>query len=236
MKSAPTSFYQRRGKRLFDLASSLAALVVLVPILVVVAAISLGVQGRPVLFRQERVGKCKSRFWVIKLRTMRVDPVSTVTITTRADSRITPWGRLLRRSKLDELPQLLNVLNGSMSLVGHRPDVPGYWDELPDSDRLTQLRPGITGPGAVVFRNEELLLSQQADPIGYNDSVIFPEKVRLARLYAESITFAGDLFWIALTLMPSKFVRRVLSTSKWVSSTGAPFWVAALWAESSPFS
>jgi lipopolysaccharide/colanic/teichoic acid biosynthesis glycosyltransferase len=129
---------------------------------------------------------------------------STSTITVAGDVRITPVGRCLRRFKLDELPQLYNVLVGQMSLVGPRPDVPGYADRLQgEAARLLELRPGITGPATVAFRDEEQLLAAARDPVAYNDQVLYPAKVQLNLDYLKKISLREDLRWILRTLLPS---------------------------------
>jgi lipopolysaccharide/colanic/teichoic acid biosynthesis glycosyltransferase len=116
------------------------------------------------------------------------------TITTAVDQRITPLGRLLRRWKLDEMPQLWNVLKGEMSFVGPRPDVPGYYERLTGPDRvLLRLRPGVTGPASLAFRDEEDLLAGQSDPKSYNDNVLFPAKTAMNVEYYNSCSLLGDL-------------------------------------------
>lgn len=152
-------------------------------------------------FIQERVGRHGRRFKVIKLRTMRVDSSLTTTVTTAGDVRVTPLGRFFRRTKLDELPQLINVFKGDMSFVGPRPDVPGYADALVGEDRLVlAVRPGITGPATLKYRNEEELLAGAEDPERYNDEVIYPDKVRLNREYVQNWSFWGDLRYIWQTI------------------------------------
>ncbi len=158
--------------------------------------------GASGLFVQERVGRYGRLFRVIKLRTMRADPAVDTTVTTSSDARITPLGHLLRRAKLDELPQLINVLKGDMSFVGPRPDVPGYADALVGEDRLIlTVRPGITGPATLKYRDEERLLAEQDDPERYNREVIYPDKVRLNREYVEQYSFLRDLGYIWRTLL-----------------------------------
>lgn len=152
-------------------------------------------------FTQERVGRHGQRFRVIKLRTMRVEPTVATTVTTAVDARITPLGRLFRKAKIDELPQLINVLKGDMSFVGPRPDVPGYADALEGEDRLIlTVRPGITGPATLKYRDEEALLAAAEDPEWYNDEVIYPDKVRLNREYVQNWSFRKDLAYIWRTL------------------------------------
>jgi lipopolysaccharide/colanic/teichoic acid biosynthesis glycosyltransferase len=203
---------QRFAKRLFDLAVAAVGLLLgwwLLALGYVAASVSTGQSG---LFRQRRVGRNGRLFTVVKLRSMRAPQAArgdqqggTGTITAAGDPRITCTGALLRRTKLDELPQLLNVLVGDMSLVGPRPDVPGYADRLTGSDRvILSVRPGITGPATLKYRNEEELLAASDDPVRYNDQVIYPDKVRISREYVENHSFAGDLVypWQTVTGRP----------------------------------
>ena len=153
-------------------------------------------------FMQQRVGQDGRLFKVIKVRTMRVDRAVTTTVTTKHDPRITPLGYFWRRSKIDELPQLINVLLGHMSLVGPRPDVPGFADRLGGDDRvILTVRPGITGPATLKYRDEETLLTSVPDPEAYNRDVIFPDKVRINREYVSSWSFVEDLRLIATTVL-----------------------------------
>ncbi|MFP4616422.1 MAG: sugar transferase [Thiohalorhabdus sp.] len=152
-------------------------------------------------FTQERVGRNGRVFRVVKLRTMRPDSGLDTTVTTGRDPRITRLGRFFRRTKIDELPQLFNVLVGHMSFVGPRPDVPGYADALEGADRvILSVRPGITGPATLAYRDEEVLLEQVEDPERYNREVIFPDKVRLNREYVEDWSFRKDLGYIWRTV------------------------------------
>ncbi len=122
-------------------------------------------------------------------------------VSVKGENRITPFGATLRKYKLDELPELWNILVGDMSFVGPRPDVPGYADKLTGNDReILKLKPGITGPASIKYANEEELLALQDDPIRYNDEVIFPDKVRINRQYLQERSFWGDLGWIWRTL------------------------------------
>jgi len=153
-------------------------------------------------FTQERVGKDGRIFRVIKIRTMREVPGLNSTVTTGSDVRITRLGRFWRRSKIDELPQLINILKGDMSFVGPRPDVPGYADRLQGDDRIIlSVRPGITGPATLKYRNEEYLLAEKNDPQKYNDQVLWPDKVRLNREYVEKWSFIKDLRYIWMTVI-----------------------------------
>jgi len=125
------------------------------------------------------------------------------TVSVYGEDRITPLGQFLRRYKLDELPELWNVFIGDMSFVGPRPDVPGYADLLKGEDRIIlSVRPGITGPASLKYRNEEILLSKQTDPQEYNDRVIYPDKVRINKYYINNWSFYLDLKLIYWTLVP----------------------------------
>ena len=191
----------RRIKRLFDLTVSLLLLPIVTPVIAlawIVAAIETGENG---FFLQERIGRGERPFWLVKIRTMRrVEGVDS-TVTTGADPRITRSGRIFRRLKIDELPQLFNVLRGEMSLVGPRPDVEGYADKLKGDDRIIlSVRPGITGPASIKYRKEEELLARQKDPKHYNDTVIWPDKVKINKEYIENWSFLKDLYYIKKTL------------------------------------
>ena len=128
------------------------------------------------------------------------------TVTTKNDIRITKWGHFFRRTKLDELPSLWNVLKGDMSLVGPRPDVPGYADKLTgDNRRILQLRPGITGPATLKYANEEQLLANVDDPVKYNDEVIFPDKVRINLEYLDNWSLWLDIKIIIRTIFRTNY-------------------------------
>jgi lipopolysaccharide/colanic/teichoic acid biosynthesis glycosyltransferase len=191
------------SKRLFDIFFSALGLVALFLPFVAVAIIVKITSPGPVLYRQKRIGRWGKEFTIIKFRTMRPGAERGGTITTAGDLRITTIGRFLRRFKLDEFPQLWNVLIGRMSLVGPRPDMPGYADKLQGADRgILELRPGITGPASLYFRNEEELLATQANPREYNDTVIWPAKVALNRAYLENWSFRRDIGYILITVVP----------------------------------
>ena len=155
----------------------------------------------PAFFRQKRVGKDGRLFTIYKLRSMQMNDGYN-TVTAQSDSRITRAGSFLRKWKLDELPELFNVLIGDMSFVGPRPDVPGYADKLENEDRkILLLRPGITGPATLKYLDEEEILSQIINPQEYNDLVLFPDKVRINLKYLEKFSLAGDLKIIFHTLI-----------------------------------
>lgn len=191
------------AKRLFDLLLAALGLALLAPLLLLIALwIRLDSRG-PVLFLQERVGRFGRPFFIHKFRTMRVDaPALGPQITIGADARITRAGRLLRASKLDELPQLWDVLRGAMSLVGPRPEVPMYVVHYPPGLRELALsvRPGITDPASLSFRNESELLAAAADPEREYVEVVMPTKLRLAAAYVRRANLRTDLRVILATL------------------------------------
>ncbi|MBP3670734.1 MAG: sugar transferase [Bacteroidaceae bacterium] len=191
-------------KYLFDRVVSLLGLLVLWPVLLVVAVlVRVKMPGGPVIFTQQRVGRYGRLFTMYKFRTMTVAHGGS-SISVAGESRITPLGAVLRRYKLDELPELWNVLIGDMSFVGPRPDVPGYADKLQGEDRLIlNLRPGITGPASLKYANEEEILAQVADARWYNDHVIFPDKVKINLDYYYHNTFIGDIKLIFQTIFRS---------------------------------
>ena len=188
-------------KWLFDRIMSFVGLIVLSPVLLVVALlIRVKMPGGPVLFRQKRVGKDGELFTMVKFRSMSVSHGGS-SVSVAGESRITPLGAKLRKYKLDELPELWNVLVGDMSFVGPRPDVPGYADKLVGEDRvILKLRPGITGPASLKYRNEEELLAGVDDPQSYNDTVIFPDKVRINKEYYYNWSFRKDVRYIFQTI------------------------------------
>lgn len=192
-------------KRLFDLLASFFGLLFLWPVLLFVAILIKIKMPGPVFFTQQRVGQHGKLFTLIKFRTMQVKH-SGASISVKGESRITPLGATLRTYKLDELPELWNVLKGEMSFVGPRPDVPGYADRLEGDDRrLLLLKPGITGPASLKYANEEEILARQPDPVQYNNEVIWPDKVRINREYLQRQTFWLDLKIIFCTILSIRF-------------------------------
>lgn len=189
-------------KWLFDRSMSFIGLAVLWPVLAVTAIlIKVKMPGGPVIFKQKRVGRHGHLFTMYKFRSMTVDHGGS-SVSVAGESRITPLGAKLRHYKLDELPELWNVLIGDMSFVGPRPDVPGYADQLKGDDReVLKLRPGITGPASLKYRDEEDLLALQEDPQRYNDEVIFPDKVRINRYYLNNYSFVKDIQMIVCTVL-----------------------------------
>ena len=189
-------------KRLFDIIASALGLIVLPPLFLVLAVwIKVDSKG-PVFYRQTRVGWHNKDFRIFKFRSMRVgsDRGSLVTIGGR-DSRITKSGYYIRKYKLDEFPQLINVLIGDMSLVGPRPEVRHYVDYWTlDQMRVLDVRPGITDPASIKFRNENELMAQADDPEQYYINVIMQEKLRLYLEYVDNQSFLYDLRLIFATL------------------------------------
>ena len=192
-------------KWLFDRIMAMFGLIVLSPILLIVAIlIRVKMPSGPVLFKQKRVGKDGELFTMVKFRSMSVSH-SGSSISVAGESRISPFGAKLRKYKLDELPELWNVLIGDMSFVGPRPDVPGYADILEGEDRvILKLLPGITGPASLKYRDEETLLAKVDDPIRYNDEVIFPDKVRINKEYYYNWSFWLDMRYIVKTVCGSR--------------------------------
>lgn len=202
-------YVQLLEKRIFDISMAMIGLIVTMIPLCIIAMLILSNSSRPIFFLQLRVGRHGRLFRCIKFRTMYPESEKLGTVTAAGDGRITPIGSLLRKYKLDEMPQLWNVLIGNMSFVGPRPDVPGYVDRLQGYDRrILELYPGITGPATLRFRNEEYMLSQIPDPQRYNDEIIFPEKVRLNLEYLDNWSFWKDIGYIFITILPG-FARTV---------------------------
>ena len=189
-------------KFLFDRVSSLFGLLFLSPVLLFVALlIRIKMPGGPIIFKQKRVGQYGRLFTMYKFRSMTVSH-SGSSVSVKGERRITPLGVKLRKYKLDELPELWNVLIGDMSFVGPRPDVPGYADKLEGDDRrMLLLKPGITGPASLKYRNEEELLAEQENPQKYNDEVLFPDKVRINIDYMDHWSFGKDVKIIVYTVL-----------------------------------
>lgn len=182
-------------KRIMDVLCSLAGLVVLLPVLAVIAALVLLTSGRPVIFRQRRVGALGRDFTLFKFRTMTVRyGTEQGSFDAGSTTRVTGAGRVLRKTKLDELPQLWNVLLGDMSLVGPRPEVRKWVEAYPERwAKVLTIRPGITDPASIEFRNEEELLAIAPDPESYYLEVILPRKLDLYEHYVNTQTFWGDI-------------------------------------------
>lgn len=198
------------AKRAFDLVFSAAVLLLLSPLLLAVAAwIKFDSRG-PVFFRQVRVGRHGREFRILKFRTMHVDAPSTgPQITVGRDPRITRCGHLLRKYKIDEFPQFINVLVGDMSVVGPRPEVPRYVAMYPPATRglVLSVRPGITDLASIEYRDENDLLGRSADPERTYVEQVMPAKLAFCERYVRERSFAGDLGIIGRTFAVS-FVRR----------------------------
>jgi len=193
----------RISKRVFDIIASFFGLIVLSPLLIAIAAIIRIRMSRPVFFRQQRIGRQGKPFTIYKFRTMILNH-NGGTVSVLGDNRITPLGAKLRRYKLDELPELWNVLIGDMSFVGPRPDMPEYIEKLTGEEKLIlELRPGITGPATLKYANEEKILASKNDPKEYNDKVLWPDKVRINLKYYKTQSFFGDISLIVRTIFGS---------------------------------
>lgn len=163
----------------------------LLPLVLLIIILSTQTKGAPI-FSQSRIGKNGTPFTLYKLRTLHPTTNS-----------ISTFGKFLRKYKLDELPQLINILKGDMTFVGPRPDVPGYADELKGEDRIIlSVRPGVTGLASLKYRNEEYLLAKETDPLFYNDTVIWPDKVRINKWYVENRSLWMDLKILFYTVVP----------------------------------
>jgi lipopolysaccharide/colanic/teichoic acid biosynthesis glycosyltransferase len=189
-------------KRLIDIAASTVGLVLLSPLLLTTAALVKFSSPGPVLFRQERVGRGFRPFTIYKFRTMVADaPRLGAAITCGDDPRITPVGRFLRKTKLDELPQLFNVLRGDMSLVGPRPEVPRYVEMFrEDFADILAVRPGITDLASISYRNEADILGRARDPQAEYVAHILPDKIRLAKEYRRRSSVLFDLRLVVRTI------------------------------------
>jgi lipopolysaccharide/colanic/teichoic acid biosynthesis glycosyltransferase len=196
-------------KRAFDFIVALSALTLLAPLFIIICVIILFTVGWPIFYRQIRVGKGAVPFKIVKLRSMvRTADRKGPTLTIDGDPRITAVGRLLRRTKLDELPQLLNVLWGDMSLVGPRPEVAEYVRLYNERQlKVLSVRPGLTDPASIVYRDEEKVLAQYDDAEKIYTEKIMPAKLKLNLSYIEKATFLTDLGIIIKTLQ-KLFQRR----------------------------
>lgn len=188
-------------KRVFDLLASSVGIVVLLPVFFVIGLLIKINSPGPVLFRQERIGKHFRPFWLYKFRTMVPGAEFGGSITVGKDARITRVGHFLRRVKIDEFPQLVNVIKGEMSLVGPRPEVRRYVEMFrSDFEEVLSVRPGITDLASIKYRNEAVMLGQAKDPELLYASRILPDKIRLAKAYLRQASFLTDLLIIAKTL------------------------------------
>ncbi len=188
-------------KRVFDFFLSFTLLLLLWwVILLAYFAASFSTKSNGV-FIQKRVGRGGKVFSIYKLKTMVDTKKSDTTVTTSSNKRITKIGKFLRKTKLDELPQLINILKGEMSFVGPRPDVPGFADMLKGEDRIVlTVRPGITGPASIKYKDEEQVLSGVKNPEEYNKEIIYPDKVKINKEYIKNYSFKKDLIYIIKTV------------------------------------
>ena len=185
---------QESLKRTLDLCVAVPCFIVSFPLVLLVLLIATIDTKEWGIFSQSRIGLAGKPFRLHKVRSMRTSSTRTTTVTVRGDPRITRFGSIIRKSKLDELPQLWNVILGEMSLVGPRPDMAGWADALEGQDRvILSVRPGVTGPASVVFKAEEEILAQQEDPDEYNSEVLWPEKVKLNVKYIENWSVVTDI-------------------------------------------
>ena len=189
-------------KRIIDIFVSTLGLTILSPLFLLLSIfVKISSRG-PVFFIQKRVGQDGKIFKMIKFRTMYINQTSDCTISIKGDDRVTRVGRFLRKYKLDEFPELINVMIGDMSLVGPRPDVCGYADRLVKADRdILKIRPGITGPASLKYINEEEILAKQDDPQTYNDEVIYPDKVKINLDYYKNQSIWLDFKIIFATIL-----------------------------------
>lgn len=193
---------QRVQKRSFDLIFSIIGIALTWWVMLfawLIATIETRSNG---LFMQERVGRDAKRFHIFKIKTMKPVPGVDTTVTQSDDVRITSSGAFFRKTKIDELPQLFNVLFGTMSFVGPRPDVSGFADVLEGEDTIIlTIRPGITGPASLKYKDEEQILAKQIDPESYNREVIWPDKVKINKAYIKEWTFKKDVEYIIKTFL-----------------------------------
>mgnify|MGYP002640569661 FL=1 len=184
-------------KRTFDVLLSIIAILLTWWIILISWMVASVETKSNALFTQKRVGKDAKLFFVFKIKTMKKIADMDTTVTTAHDVRITKSGAFFRKTKIDELPQLFNVLFGDMSFVGPRPDVSGYADRLQGEERIVlSVRPGITGPASLKYKNEEDILANQEDAQFYNDTVIWPDKVKINSLYVKNYSFRKDIEYI----------------------------------------
>jgi len=204
---APAGVYSRQGKRLFDAFVSATALLLLSPLFIVISLLIKLTSAGPIFFLQQRVGREGRLFRIAKFRSMRDCAEKQPTITAHGDPRITPLGRVLRFLKIDELPQLWNVLKGEMSLVGPRPELPRYVAHYTAGQRsVLSVRPGMTDPASIKYAREERALGEKADPERYYVHVILPDKLDLNLQYIERITLLRDVFLLSKTVITVSFL------------------------------
>ena len=193
--------WQRFQKRTLDLTLSILLLPIALPLIAIGWLAATRETKENGFYRQIRIGKNGKPFELLKIKTMKSLKDIDTTVTTVNDRRITRSGKIMRRLKIDELPQLFNVIKGEMSLVGPRPDVPGFADTLEGEDRIVlSVPPGITGPASLKYKNEEALLAQVDDPEKYNREVIWHDKVRINKKYVQEWSLKNDLIILWQTI------------------------------------
>jgi lipopolysaccharide/colanic/teichoic acid biosynthesis glycosyltransferase len=203
-KAFVVKFLNNLLKRSFDISASLFGLIILSPLFFIISLLIKLRMGGPVFFRQQRAGRHGKPFTMCKFRTMELNH-NGCTVSVLGENRITPLGAVLRKYKLDELPELWIVLMGDMSFVGPRPDMVEYAEKLEGEERLIlEMRPGITGPATLKYANEEVLLASVTDPVKYNSDVIWPDKVRINLEYLRKSSFAGDITIILRTIFGNR--------------------------------
>lgn len=194
------SVYRNYTKSILDFVIALVLLVCLFPVILtawIIATVDTKSNG---FFLQERIGKNGQPFKIIKIKTMYNPKGERSSITANVTNEISCSGRIFRKYKIDEIPQLINIVLGQMSFVGPRPDVAGYADKLEGEDRkILFLRPGVTGPASIKYANEEEILQKQADKKYYNDHIIWPDKVQINKEYYEECSLLKDIFYIYKT-------------------------------------
>lgn len=178
-------------KRFFDFVVALILLLIIGCPLIILIMVAKFYNGGTGVFKQIRVGKDAKLFTIYKLQTYNIQ-----------EGKLNKIGKFLRKTKLDELPQLVNIIRGEMSFIGPRPDIEGYADKLEGEHRkILELRPGITGPASLKYYNEEAILKQKENPKEYNDKVIYPDKIKINLNYYYNRTFVGDIIILVKTLL-----------------------------------
>ena len=190
-------------KLIFDYLLAFIGLFLLSPLLILISIFIKFTSRGPVFYTQQRVGRFGKLFTILKFRSMTADHADSNTSTVSGDMRITKFGRFLRKYKLDELPELLNIIKGEMSFVGPRPDLPGYADNLKGKDRkILELRPGITSVASLKYANEESILAAQENPLKFNDEVIYFDKVKLNLDY-----YYNNNLWVDIKIIFATIFR-----------------------------
>ncbi len=210
-------------QRFFDIVLSAAGLVLLSPLLVPVAIILRCTGEGEVFFKQNRVGRCGEMFGLYKFATMLKDSpnLGTGTVTVKGDPRVLPVGRLLRKTKINELPQLINILVGDMSVIGPRPQTQRCFDAFPakSQDRINTVRPGLSGIGSIVFRDEEEMMDSAEDPNAFYDNIIMPYKGELEEWYVAN---QSTMLYLKLIVLTVYVVIFPTSNTVWTAFPSLP--------------